>query len=125
MNNTNSILNLISNLVIISSVIYFIYTYFVCILIVLIMYIIILLQKYKIENKILNNKITILNNKNAKVFKRVAKNMGMKKRICVVCNITCKKKCERCKTAYYCCIEHQRENWPYHKTVCKLNNNNN
>lgn len=108
----------------------------------IIIYIIIWIEKYKIENKLLNNRINMLNNKKpAKVFKMVAKhnNMNiinksletnsdienkknlvkMEKNICVICNIYCKKKCGQCKTAYYCCAEHQIQDWKHHKTICK------
>jgi hypothetical protein len=134
MNNKNSFLKLIIFGFIISYAIYFIYTYFVFILTFIVIYIVLLLQKYKLENKSLNSKITILNViQNKKVFKKfqvikitnmniinnVVEVVEMQKNICVVCNIYCKKKCERCKTAYYCCIEHQRENWSYHKKICQ------
>lgn len=27
--------------------------------------------------------------------------------------------CSRCKSAHYCCVEHQKEDWPNHKLNCK------
>lgn len=107
----------------------------------IIIYIIIGIQKYKIENNLLNNKIKMLNNKkHAKVFKILTKNnhmniiingvetnncteikknvVKMEKNICVVCNIYCKKKCGQCKTAYYCCLDHQIQDWKHHKPIC-------
>ena len=30
------------------------------------------------------------------------------------------KKCGACKTAVYCCVDHQREDWPRHKSTCTL-----
>lgn len=134
MNNKNSFLKLIIFGFIISYAIYFIYTYFVFILTLIIIYILLLLQNYKVENKSLNSKITILNDiQNKKVFKKspvinitnmniinnVVEVVEMQKNICVVCKIYCKKKCKQCKIAYYCCLEHQRENWPHHKKICQ------
>jgi hypothetical protein len=130
MNNKNSFLKLIIFGFIISYAIYFIYTHFKFILTLIIIYIVLLLQKYKIENKALNIKITLLNEtQKRKVFKKVTvtniKNMNiinnvvkMEKNICLVCNIYCKKKCGECKTAYYCCLEHQKHDWVYHKQIC-------
>ena len=141
MYNNKGFLKLIIFVVIISLLIYFIYTYFTFILMLIIINIIIEIQKYKIKNKLLKNKINMLNNKKpTKVFKIVNKNNGMniinnmvemntdiktkknlvkiEKNICVICNIYCKKKCGQCKTAYYCCVEHQIQDWKHHKTIC-------
>lgn len=38
---------------------------------------------------------------------------------CVVCGKTKGlKKCSRCKIAFYCGVEHQKQDWPNHKKVC-------
>lgn len=37
---------------------------------------------------------------------------------CKVCRMECKKKCA-CKLVYYCCVNHQRQDWKNHKKVCK------
>lgn len=29
------------------------------------------------------------------------------------------KMCERCKAIFYCCVAHQKKDWPYHQLVCK------
>lgn len=133
MNNKNSFLKLIIFGFIISYAIYFIYTHIVFINTFIIIYILLLLQKYKLENKSLNIKITILNDiKKKQVFKKIpvinitnmkiinnaAEVVEMKKNVCVICNIYCKKKCGYCKTAYYCCLEHQKHDWAYHKQIC-------
>ncbi len=43
--------------------------------------------------------------------------------VCSLCDKTLKmgarKKCSRCKRAYYCSVECQRVSWPRHRTVCK------
>ena len=127
------VLLIILIMVIIQYIIFLIYKNIIFILIAIIIYIILVIQKYKIEVKALNSAITLLNvsdSQNKKVFKKVTiiKNLNlinndnsieMKKNICVVCNIYCKKKCEQCKAAYYCCLEHQRQNWSSHKHICK------
>ncbi|XP_066261854.1 SET domain-containing protein SmydA-8-like [Euwallacea similis] len=37
---------------------------------------------------------------------------------CEVCKAVCTQKCSQCKSVYYCCSEHQRENWKDHKADC-------
>ena len=27
--------------------------------------------------------------------------------------------CSKCRSVNYCCKEHQKQDWPYHKTICK------
>ncbi|EAT46912.1 AAEL001936-PA [Aedes aegypti] len=38
--------------------------------------------------------------------------------ICPVCNQPAKKRCSGCSAAYYCSVEHQRQDWKNHKNVC-------
>lgn len=38
--------------------------------------------------------------------------------ICPVCNQSAKKRCSGCSVAYYCSVEHQRQDWKHHKNVC-------
>jgi len=37
---------------------------------------------------------------------------------CTVCQQVGKYKCSNCKQAYYCSIQHQKEDWPQHKPTC-------
>ena len=40
-------------------------------------------------------------------------------RRCVICGMSCTKRCSRCRSAYYCCQEHQRLDWKkWHKNKC-------
>lgn len=42
---------------------------------------------------------------------------------CAVCDIECTKKCSKCQSVYYCCVEHQMTHWKSgHKKLCKLIN---
>lgn len=34
------------------------------------------------------------------------------------CNMPASKRCSRCKTTFYCSIEHQKEDWAVHKLNC-------
>jgi hypothetical protein len=38
---------------------------------------------------------------------------------CSICGIESKMKCNRCKSAFYCSREHQKEAWASHKSICK------
>ena len=38
---------------------------------------------------------------------------------CKICNIETSLKCSRCKSIYYCSIEHQKIDWSIHKCECK------
>ena len=38
---------------------------------------------------------------------------------CAVCGIESKMKCNRCRSAFYCSREHQKEAWASHKSMCK------
>ncbi|XP_055598472.1 SET domain-containing protein SmydA-8-like [Uranotaenia lowii] len=38
--------------------------------------------------------------------------------ICPVCNQPAKKRCSGCSSAYYCSVDHQRQDWKHHKNVC-------
>lgn len=48
---------------------------------------------------------------------------GSKDRPCVICGQATPKKCMGCQSAHYCCVEHQREAWPSHKTECLRESN--
>lgn len=37
---------------------------------------------------------------------------------CAVCKTLCTKFCSKCKKAYYCCVEHQKEDRKAHKKIC-------
>ncbi|WAR19945.1 EGLN1-like protein [Mya arenaria] len=39
---------------------------------------------------------------------------------CMVCNETVNVKlCAKCRSVFYCCREHQKQHWPFHKEICK------
>lgn len=38
--------------------------------------------------------------------------------LCSVCDVASSTCCSVCKSAYYCCKAHQRQDWPQHKLVC-------
>lgn len=38
---------------------------------------------------------------------------------CVVCKIKTYSRCSRCRSIYYCSIDHQRQDWKRHKVECK------
>lgn len=44
------------------------------------------------------------------------------KQICFsqTCNKQCHKTCGGCRIAYYCCPEHQAEQWSFHREICML-----
>jgi hypothetical protein len=50
-------------------------------------------------------------------FHREATSFGGK--ACIKCYKESKTICSLCKTAYYCCKEHQKEDWNRHKPLCK------
>ena len=37
---------------------------------------------------------------------------------CAVCQKEASARCAKCRQIYYCCVEHQREHWPSHKSDC-------
>mmetsp|Transcript_23192 Transcript_23192/g.32392 ORF Transcript_23192/g.32392 Transcript_23192/m.32392 type:complete len:138 (-) Transcript_23192:1250-1663(-) len=37
---------------------------------------------------------------------------------CSLCGQEATKKCSRCKMAWYCSVEHQKQHWKYHKKAC-------
>jgi pre-rRNA-processing protein TSR4 len=39
---------------------------------------------------------------------------------CALCKRPASKRCGQCKSAVYCCREHQTEDWPKHKKLCKM-----
>ncbi len=39
---------------------------------------------------------------------------------CAVCEKKCKTHCAKCKSVFYCCAEHQSNDWEFHKVVCKV-----
>ena len=39
---------------------------------------------------------------------------------CDVCGVVSTDKCSKCSSAFYCSAEHQLQDWPTHKLVCKL-----
>ncbi len=42
------------------------------------------------------------------------------KNVCGNCDKEAEKKCSRCEVVYYCCRECQVENWPVHKSQCRV-----
>ena len=38
---------------------------------------------------------------------------------CELCGEKADHRCSRCETAYYCCKNHQRKDWPRHKKICR------
>jgi hypothetical protein len=58
-----------------------------------------------------------------KYLKYKTKYLAMKYQLggnnCIVCGAEAKNVCARCKKAYYCSREHQENDWPEHKKVCK------
>lgn len=38
---------------------------------------------------------------------------------CIICANDAPFKCTACKTAYYCCAEHQKKDWSKHKINCR------
>lgn len=40
-------------------------------------------------------------------------------KICPVCKKEASKRCSRCAMVYYCCVEHQQQDWKVHKTTCQ------
>jgi hypothetical protein len=58
-----------------------------------------------------------------KYLKYKTKYLAMKYQLggnnCIVCGVEAKNLCARCKKAYYCSREHQENDWPEHKKVCK------
>lgn len=42
-------------------------------------------------------------------------------KMCAVCDVSCKSKCQSCKRVYYCCREHQLSDWRKHKKSCIVN----
>mmetsp|Transcript_15873 Transcript_15873/g.18057 ORF Transcript_15873/g.18057 Transcript_15873/m.18057 type:complete len:242 (+) Transcript_15873:250-975(+) len=66
----------------------------------------------------------------SKYFRRLAKVLFRRKKICAYCGKLNKtgnngitiplKACSACKQNYYCCVEHQKKDWPDHKEDCKL-----
>lgn len=43
-------------------------------------------------------------------------------KLCAVCEVSCKSKCQSCKKVYYCCREHQISDWKEHKKICHVIN---
>ena len=41
-------------------------------------------------------------------------------KLCAVCEVSCKSKCQTCKKVYYCCREHQVSDWKEHKKICHV-----
>lgn len=41
-------------------------------------------------------------------------------KLCAVCEVSCKSKCQTCKKVYYCCREHQLSDWREHKKICNV-----
>jgi hypothetical protein len=39
-------------------------------------------------------------------------------KMCAVCEVSCKLKCQLCKKVYYCCRQHQLSDWKEHKKIC-------
>jgi hypothetical protein len=41
-------------------------------------------------------------------------------KLCMVCDVSCKSKCQSCKKVYYCCRNHQLIDWKKHKKICNV-----
>uniref|UniRef100_A0A182SCU7 MYND-type domain-containing protein n=1 Tax=Anopheles maculatus TaxID=74869 RepID=A0A182SCU7_9DIPT len=39
-------------------------------------------------------------------------------KICPICKKEASKRCSRCAMVYYCCVEHQQQDWKLHKATC-------
>jgi hypothetical protein len=50
--------------------------------------------------------------------KAFADTLSTEKYVCKVCETRCTTKCERCKSIWYCCREHQEQDWKAHKKNC-------
>lgn len=50
--------------------------------------------------------------------KSLADDMSTARYVCKVCETRCDTKCERCKSIWYCCREHQLQDWKRHKKNC-------
>ena len=42
----------------------------------------------------------------------------MFEKVCNVCKKEALKVCSRCKAVFYCCVEHQKDDWKQHKPNC-------
>ena len=50
--------------------------------------------------------------------KAFADDLATERYVCKVCETKCTTKCERCKSIWYCCREHQLQDWERHKKNC-------
>lgn len=69
---------------------------------------------------LLNKKIIKDDNNNG--FQYIAADKKTLKKLtkhCEICGILSSKCCPTCKSAYYCCAEHQKQDWKIHKKYCQ------
>jgi len=52
------------------------------------------------------------------VSKTLRKDLKKDIKKCSICSIPAKKSCSVCKSIYYCCREHQTQDWKRHKKEC-------
>jgi len=60
----------------------------------------------------------VFDNTSFNALKTVSKEMMQISKSCNLCSAPSKSVCQKCKKIYYCCKEHQVQDWKEHKKVC-------